>query len=92
MLPSLLLFLTAFSEFQGGFQPGPNVGTRTGNSFNYIYNSSDYDYYRDNFEIESTYKDRDSVYRIFKIKKSMSMPEVELSAEGKTPSWIKKKP
>ena len=74
--------------FSGLIKEKSSMGTRTGVSFNYIYDQSSFEYYYDNLESVYSHNKADSIYRVFRIKKYYNLPKIPVSVENKEPDWI----
>ena len=78
--------------FSGKITGKSSAGIKTGSSFNYIFNNNSYEYYRDNLEEEETYRESNSVYRIYRVKSSFKLPLIKESEAVKMPDWINRLP
>ena len=78
--------------FSGKITGKSSAGIKTGSSFNYIFDSNSYEYYKINLEEEATYRDNGSIYRIYRLENSFEFPSVEKSEKNKTPGWINSLP
>ena len=78
--------------FSGKITGKSSAGIKTGSSFNYIFENNSFEYYKSSLEEESTYSEKDTVYRIFRVRKSYIFPAVEKSEKNKVPEWINSLP